>query len=227
VKTLMADCVKDAFSRLLATSIETELRLETKNRAEEEAITVFAKNLRSLLLLPPIPKKIVLGVDPGIRTGSKLVVVDETGKLLDHSTIFPDLESPATAPKNRNAAEKAVDFITKYKVEYVSIGNGTAGRELDDFFHQLLEANKSLGVKILVVNEAGASVYSASDVARDEFPDLDLTYRGAVSIARRLQDPLAELVKIEPKSIGVGQYQHDVNQSRLKKQLDEVGGRSG
>ncbi|MBM3382126.1 MAG: RNA-binding transcriptional accessory protein [Betaproteobacteria bacterium] len=222
VKTLMADCVKDAFSRLLATSIETELRLETKNRAEEEAITVFAKNLRSLLLLPPIPKKIVLGVDPGIRTGSKLVVVDETGKLLDHSTIFPDLESPATAPKNRNAAEKAVDFITKYKVEYVSIGNGTAGRELDDFFHQLLEANKSLGVKILVVNEAGASVYSASDVARDEFPDLDLTYRGAVSIARRLQDPLAELVKIEPKSIGVGQYQHDVNQSRLKKQLDEV-----
>jgi uncharacterized protein len=222
VKTLMADCVKDAFSRLLATSIETELRLETKNRAEEEAITVFAKNLRSLLLLPPIPKKIVLGVDPGIRTGSKLVVVDETGKLLDHSTIFPDLESPATAPKNRNSAEKALDFISKYKVEYVSIGNGTAGRELDDFFHQLLEANKSLGVKILVVNEAGASVYSASDVARDEFPDLDLTYRGAVSIARRLQDPLAELVKIEPKSIGVGQYQHDVNQSRLKKQLDEV-----
>jgi uncharacterized protein len=222
VKTLLAECVKDAFSRLLSPSIETELRLETKNRAEEEAISVFAKNLRSLLLLPPIPKKIVLGVDPGIRTGSKLVVVDETGKLLDHSTIFPDLESPATSPKNRNASEKAIDFITKYKVEYVSVGNGTAGRELDDFFHQLIESNKSLGIKILVVNEAGASVYSASDVARDEFPDLDLTYRGAVSIARRLQDPLAELVKIEPKSIGVGQYQHDVNQSRLKKQLDEV-----
>lgn len=222
VKTLLTECIKDAFSRLLATSIETELRLETKNRAEEEAIAVFAKNLRSLLLLPPIPKKIVLGVDPGIRTGSKLVVVDETGKLLDHATIFPDLEAPASAPKNRNAAEKALEFINKHKVEYVSIGNGTAGRELDDFFHQLSDANKNLGIKILVVNEAGASVYSASDVARDEFPDLDLTYRGAVSIARRLQDPLAELVKIEPKSIGVGQYQHDVNQSRLKKQLDDV-----
>lgn len=222
VKTLLADCVKDAFSRLLSPSIETELRLETKNRAEEEAISVFAKNLRSLLLLPPIPKKMVMGVDPGIRTGSKLVVVDETGKLLDHTTIFPDIEAPITAPKNRNSAEKALELLNKHKVEYVSIGNGTAGRELDDFFHQLSEANKSLGIKILVVNEAGASVYSASDVAREEFPDLDLTYRGAVSIARRLQDPLAELVKIEPKSIGVGQYQHDVNQSRLKKQLDDV-----
>lgn len=222
VKALLADCVKDSFSRLLSTGIETELRLETKNRAEEEAISVFAKNLRSLLLLPPIPKKIVLGVDPGIRTGSKLVVVDETGKLLENTTIFPDLEAAATAPKNRNAMEKALELIKKHNVEYVSIGNGTAGRELDDFFHQIDQDNKSLGIKILVVNEAGASVYSASDVAREEFPDLDLTYRGAVSIARRLQDPLAELVKIEPKSIGVGQYQHDVNQSRLKKQLDEV-----
>jgi len=222
VKSLLADCVKDAFSRLLAASIETELRLETKNRAEEEAIAVFAKNLRSLLLLPPIPKKIVLGVDPGIRTGSKLVVVDETGKLLDHATIFPDLEQPITAPKNKNAVEKSIEFIKRYKTDYVSIGNGTAGRELDDFFHQIAEQNKDLKIKVIVVNEAGASVYSASDVARDEFPDLDLTYRGAVSIARRLQDPLAELVKIEPKSIGVGQYQHDVNQSRLKKQLDEV-----
>ncbi|MEN9808900.1 MAG: hypothetical protein RLZZ488_467 [Pseudomonadota bacterium] len=222
VKTLLAECVKDAFSRLLSPSIETELRLETKNRAEEEAINVFARNLRSLLLLPPIPKKIVLGVDPGIRTGSKLVVVDGTGKLLDHTTIFPDVEQPADAPKNKNSVEKALDFIKRYGVEYVSIGNGTAGREMDDFFHQIAERNKELKIKVLVVNEAGASVYSASDVARDEFPDLDLTYRGAVSIARRLQDPLAELVKIEPKSIGVGQYQHDVNQSRLKKQLDEV-----
>lgn len=222
VKSLLADCVKDSFSRLLSPSIETELRLETKNRAEEEAIAVFAKNLRSLLLLPPIPKKIVMGVDPGIRTGSKLVVVDETGKLLDHTTIFPDLESAASSPKNRNSSEKAIELINKYRVQYVSIGNGTAGRELDDFFHQIFESNKSLGIKILVVNEAGASVYSASDVAREEFPELDLTYRGAVSIARRLQDPLAELVKIEPKSIGVGQYQHDVNQSRLKKQLDDV-----
>lgn len=222
VKTLMTECIKDAFNRLLAPSIETELRLETKNRAEEEAISVFAKNLRSLLLLPPIPKKIVLGVDPGIRTGSKLVVVDETGKLLDNATIFPDIEQPVTAPKNKNSVEKSLDFIKRYNVDYVSIGNGTAGREMDDFFHQIAEANKDLKIKVLVVNEAGASVYSASDVARDEFPDLDLTYRGAVSIARRLQDPLAELVKIEPKSIGVGQYQHDVNQSRLKKQLDEV-----
>lgn len=222
VKSLLDECIKDASTRLLAPSIETELRLETKNRAEEEAIAVFAKNLRSLLLLPPIPKKIVLGVDPGIRTGSKLVVVDQTGKLLEHATIFPDLEQPATAPKNRNAVEKSLDFIKRFQVECISIGNGTAGREMDDFFHQITESNKELKIKILVVNEAGASVYSASDVARDEFPDLDLTYRGAVSIARRLQDPLAELVKIEPKSIGVGQYQHDVNQSRLKKQLDEV-----
>jgi uncharacterized protein len=222
VKAFLAECARDAFNRLVGPSIETELRLETKNRAEDEAFGVFAKNLRNLLLLPPIPKKVVLGVDPGLRTGSKLVVVDRTGKLLEHTTIFPDHQADASHPKNRTAAEKILEFVDRHKVEYVSIGNGTAGREMEDFVEKVLIARKDGGVKILIVNEAGASVYSASDVAREEFPDLDLTYRGAVSIARRLQDPLAELVKIEPKSIGVGQYQHDVNQSKLKKSLEEV-----
>jgi uncharacterized protein len=222
VRTFLEECSKDAFNRLIGPSIETELRLETKNRAEEEAISVFAKNLRNLLLLPPIPKRIVLGVDPGLRTGSKLVVVDQTGKLLEHTTIFPDHDADVTHPKNRTSGEKILDFIARHKVEYVSIGNGTAGREMEDFVEKVLALRKDVSVKVLIVNEAGASVYSASDVAREEFPDLDLTYRGAVSIARRLQDPLAELVKIEPKSIGVGQYQHDVNQSKLKKSLEEV-----
>ena len=222
VKAFLKDCVKDAYGRILGPSIETELRLETKNRAEEEAMSVFAKNLRNLLLLPPIPKRIVLGVDPGLRTGSKLVVVDQTGKLLEHTTIFPDHDAAADSPKNKNSSEKLLDLIRKHKVEYISVGNGTAGREMDTFIEKTLAAHKELKVKTIVVNEAGASVYSASDVAREEFPDLDLTYRGAVSIARRLQDPLAELVKIDPKSIGVGQYQHDVNQSKLKKSLEEI-----
>lgn len=222
VKAFLLDCAKDAFTRLVGPGLETELRLETKNRAEDDAFHVFAKNLRNLLLLPPIPKKVVLGIDPGLRTGSKLVVVDATGKLLEYTTIFPDHEADASHPKNRTAADKILELIAKHKVEYVSIGNGTAGREMEDFAEKVLATRKDLPVKILIVNEAGASVYSASDVAREEFPDLDLTYRGAVSIARRLQDPLAELVKIEPKSIGVGQYQHDVNQSKLKKSLEEV-----
>jgi uncharacterized protein len=222
VGIFLSECVKDAYTRIISPSIETELRLETKSHAEEEAIHVFAKNLRNLLLLPPIPRKIVLGVDPGIRTGSKLVVVDPTGKLLEHTTIYPDLEAPITAPKNLNAVEKTVDLMRRHKVEYVSVGNGTASREVTELMEKIIEVNKELMVRVLVVNEAGASVYSASDVAREEFPDLDLTFRGAVSIARRLQDPLAELVKIDPKSIGVGQYQHDVNQSKLKKSLEEV-----
>ena len=222
VKLFMKDCIRDAYSRIIATSIETELRLETKNRAEEEAMSVFSKNLRNLLLLPPIPKKVVLGVDPGLRTGSKLVVVDQTGKLLEHTTIFPDHDTAFNAPRNKTSSDKVVEFIKKHNVDYVSIGNGTAGREMDTFIESIIKEQKDLKVRIVVVNEAGASVYSASDVAREEFPDLDLTYRGAVSIARRLQDPLAELVKIDPKSIGVGQYQHDVNQSKLKKSLEEV-----
>jgi uncharacterized protein len=222
MRHFLKGCAKDAYQRLLNPSIETELRLETKSSAEEEAIKVFAKNLRNLLLLPPIPRKVVLGIDPGLRTGSKLVVVDQTGKLLEHLTIFPDHEKPVTHERNANAVHKILDLLRKHKVQYVSIGNGTAGREMDDFVSALLAQNKDLAVRVVTVNEAGASVYSASDVAREEFPELDLTYRGSVSIARRLQDPLAELVKIDPKSIGVGQYQHDVNQSKLKKSLEEV-----
>lgn len=223
VKNFLNECVLDSYSRLISPSIETEIRLETKSTAEEEAISVFGKNLRNLLLLPPIPRKIVLGVDPGLRTGSKLVVVDKTGKLLEHVTIYPQHDSEFENHKNKNASEVILNFINKHHVEFISIGNGTACREMEAFCEKTLELlSNTKKPKIVIVNEAGASVYSASDIARDEFPELDITYRGAVSIARRLQDPLAELVKIDPKSIGVGQYQHDVNQSRLKKQLGEV-----
>ena len=223
VKIFLTECINESYNRLISTSIETELRLETKTVAEEEAISVFGKNLRNLLLLPPIPKRVVMGVDPGLRTGSKLVIVDQTGKLLDFTTIYPHHDEDMSHHKNKSASEIILNFINKHKVELISIGNGTAGRETEDFFEKVLAAC-SLGSKprIVIVNEAGASVYSASDLAREEFPDLDITFRGAISIARRLQDPLAELVKIDPKSIGVGQYQHDVNQSRLKKQLGEI-----
>ncbi|WGL61321.1 Tex family protein [Pigmentibacter sp. JX0631] len=223
VKVFLTECVNESYNRLISTSIETELRLETKTVAEEEAISVFGKNLRNLLLLPPIPKRVVMGVDPGLRTGSKLVIVDQTGKLLDFATIYPHHDEDMSYHKNKSASEIILNFINKLNVELISIGNGTAGRETEEFFEKVLAAC-SLGRKprIVIVNEAGASVYSASDLAREEFPDLDITYRGAISIARRLQDPLAELVKIDPKSIGVGQYQHDVNQSRLKKQLGEI-----
>lgn len=223
VKHFLTECIAESYNRLISTSIETELRLETKTTAEEEAINVFGKNLRNLLLLPPIPKRIVLGVDPGLRTGSKLVVVDQTGKLLSHVTIYPHHDEDLAYPKNKVAAEHIITFISKFNIELISIGNGTAGRETEEFFEKVLEGYTSgRKPRIVIVNEAGASVYSASDLAREEFPDLDISYRGAISIARRLQDPLAELVKIDPKSIGVGQYQHDVNQSRLKKQLGEV-----
>lgn len=222
VKAIVRECVNDAYGRLIAPSIETELRLETRGKAEEEAINVFSKNLKNLLLLPPIPKRVVMGVDPGIRTGSKLVTVDTTGKLLDHTTIFPDYESPITTPKNQNASDKFLDFVKRHTPDYIAIGNGTGGREMEQFIELSLEKYKEKRIRVVVINESGASVYSASDVAREEFPDLDLTFRGSVSIARRLQDPLAELVKIDPKSIGVGQYQHDVNQGKLKKSLEEV-----
>ncbi len=222
VKEFLFECIKDSYVRLIAPSVETELRLETKGRAEEEAITVFSKNLRNLLLLPPIPKMTVLGVDPGFRTGSKLVVVDGTGKLLEFVTIYPDHDVPQTSSKNESAREKFLSLVRRYNVEYVSIGNGTAGREMEAFVEGALEQEKERKIRVVMVNESGASVYSASDVAREEFPDLDISYRGSVSIARRLQDPLAELVKIDPKSIGVGQYQHDVNQGKLKRSLEEV-----
>lgn len=222
VKEVLMDAIRDSFNRLISPSIETELRLETRSRAEEEAIFVFAKNLRNLLLLPPIPKRNVLGVDPGLRTGSKLVAVDNTGKLLEYITIFPDHTDAMTTGKNQAAAGKFLDMVKKHNIDYVAVGNGTGGREMEAFVESALENYKEKKLRVVMINESGASVYSASDVAREEFPDLDLTYRGAVSIARRLQDPLAELVKIDPKSIGVGQYQHDVNQGKLKKSLEEV-----
>ena len=215
--TWFKEVIADAYNRLLFPSIEVELRLKAKQNADEGAIKVFAENLRNLLLAAPAGSHRVLGVDPGLRTGSKLAVVDGTGRFLDHVTIYPH-----TGGGRVDAARKdLLRLINQHQIEMIAIGNGTASREMDQFVRMVLkEAGKSLPV--VMVSEAGASVYSASDIAREEFPDLDLTVRGAISIARRLQDPLAELVKVDPKSIGVGQYQHDVNQSALKKSLDEV-----
>lgn len=213
----LAEVAADAYKRLIAPSIEVELRLEAKNRADEAAIRVFAQNLRNLLLAPPAGGKRVLGIDPGLRTGSKLATVDETGRFLEHVTVYPHT-GEGRIPQ---AKKELLRLVTGHQVEMIAIGNGTAGREMEQFAREtLLEAG--LQIPIVMVSEAGASVYSASEIARDEFPDLDLTVRGAISIARRLQDPLAELVKVDPKSIGVGQYQHDVNQTLLKKALDDV-----
>ena len=210
--------VEDAWKRLLNLSIQTEVRLELKERSDAEAIRVFRENLQNLLLAPPAGPIGTLGVDPGIRTGCKIAVVDETGKLLDHSVIYP-LE-----PKNDTvgAARTLLGLIHKYNVRAISIGNGTGSRETASFIQDLLREAKLPNVFSAVVNESGASIYSASEMARQEFPDLDLTVRGAISIARRLQDPLAELVKIDPKSIGVGQYQHDVDQRNLNKALEST-----
>ncbi len=209
--------IADAYGRLLAPSIEVELRLQAKKAADEEAIRVFAENLRHLLLAAPAGSYRVLGVDPGLRTGSKLAVVDQTGRFLEHVTIYPH----TGRGRIEEAQQELLRLIDVHQVEMVAIGNGTAGREMDQFVRQCL---KSVAKKlsVVMVSEAGASVYSASDIAREEFPELDLTVRGAISIARRLQDPLAELVKVDPKSIGVGQYQHDVSQTALKKSLGEV-----
>lgn len=210
--------VEDAWKRLLNLSIQTEVRLELKERSDAEAIRVFRENLQNLLLAPPAGPIGTLGVDPGIRTGCKIAVVDETGKLLDHSVIYP-LE-----PKNDTigAARTLLTLINKFNVRAISIGNGTGSRETSAFIQDLLREAKLANVFSVVVNESGASIYSASEMARQEFPDLDLTVRGAISIARRLQDPLAELVKIDPKSIGVGQYQHDVDQRHLNKALEST-----
>ncbi|NLC70465.1 MAG: RNA-binding transcriptional accessory protein [Desulfuromonadaceae bacterium] len=215
---LLAVIVADAYQRLLAPSIEVELRLQAKKGADDEAIRVFAENLRHLLLAPPAGSRKVLGVDPGLRTGSKLAAVDATGRFLEHATIYPHAGSGAQIDSARH---ELLRLVEKHGVEMVAIGNGTAGREMDRFVRLCLK-EAGLKTQVVMVSEAGASVYSASDVAREEFPDLDLTVRGAISIARRLQDPLAELVKVDPKSIGVGQYQHDVGQPALKKALDEV-----
>ena len=207
--------VQDCFKRLLSRSMETEIRLATKQRAEKQAIEVFARNLRQLLLTPPLGPKRVMGIDPGFRTGCKLVCLDRQGKLLHYDTIYPHMNEK----RDQQAAETIINLYQRYRIEAVAVGNGTAGRETEAFIRKI-DAIKE--IPVILVNESGASVYSASKVARREFPELDLTIRGAVSIARRLMDPLAELVKIDPKSIGVGQYQHDVDQSALKLALDDV-----
>lgn len=216
--------IEDAYKRLIKPSIEREIRASLKEVAENQAIHIFSENVRQLLLQPPMKGKVVLGVDPAFRTGCKLAVVDETGKVLDIDVIYPHEKAKGVAadPKLVEAAHaKVLDKINKYQVEIVSIGNGTASRETESFIVGLLKEVKH-PIYYIITNEAGASVYSASDLARQEFPDLQVEERSAVSIARRLQDPLAELVKIDPKSIGVGQYQHDVTQSKLNDSLNFV-----
>ncbi len=210
--------IQDATERLLLSSVQVDVRVELKQRADREAIDVFAKNLRELLLAAPFGSKLVLGIDPGQRTGCKCVVVDDTGKLLAHETIY--LVQGAGALENARGTLRSL--CRRFQISAVAVGNGTHGRETESFARELLVAEGLTSAFCVSVNEAGASVYSASDVAREEFPELDVSIRGAISIARRLQDPLAELVKIDPKSIGVGQYQHDVYQPFLAKKLDEV-----
>lgn len=208
---------EDAYKRLIATSIEVELRLQAKDLADEAAIAIFARNLKNLLLAPPAGGRRVLGIDPGLRTGSKLAAVDQTGRFLEHVTIYPH----TGAGRVDQARADLLRLVEAHGIEMIAIGNGTAGREMELFTKETL-AKVGRHLPVVMVSEAGASIYSASEIAREEFPELDLTVRGAISIARRLQDPLAELVKVDPKSIGVGQYQHDVNQTMLKKSLDEV-----
>jgi len=206
--------VQDSYKRLLGPAIEVEFRMETKKRADVEAIRVFADNLRELLLASPLGSKNVLAIDPGFRTGCKTVVLDRQGKLLHNDVIYPTASS---AGEVREAAAAVLSLVKKYQIEAIAIGNGTASRETETFVKAL-----KLTMPIVMVNESGASIYSASEVAREEFPNHDVTVRGAVSIGRRLMDPLAELVKLDPKSIGVGQYQHDVEQTALKRSLDDV-----
>ncbi len=211
----VALAVDDGYNRLLGPSMETEARAELKRRADVEAIRIFAENLRELLLAPPLGRKRVLALDPGFRTGCKLVCLDAQGKLLHDDVVYPHSGEGAA----RDAAKKVRALCEAFHVEAIAIGNGTAGRETEAFVREL---NLGSAIPVVMVNESGASIYSASDVAREEFPDKDVTVRGAVSIGRRLMDPLAELVKIDPKSIGVGQYQHDVDQAALKRSLEDV-----
>ena len=208
--------VRDCYTRLLKPSVSSEVLTSLREVADHEAIAVFATNLGEVLLAPPATHKTILGIDPGFRTGCKVAVIDATGKLVAHTTVYP------TAPTNdtTGAERELARLIRAHEVEFIAIGNGTASRETADFCRRFEPTPP--GVTTVIVNESGASIYSASAIAREEFPELDLTVRGAISIARRLQDPLAELVKIDPKSIGVGQYQHDVNQAHLKKALDRV-----
>ena len=211
----VAIAIKDSYKRLLSSSMETEVRAIAKEKADKEAIRVFTENLRQLLMASPLGQKNILALDPGFRTGCKVVCLDKQGKLLHNETIYP--HPPANEAKQ--AANKILNLVNAYKIEAIAIGNGTAGRETESFIRKIPFTKDILAI---MVNENGASVYSASPVAREEFPDYDVTVRGAVSIGRRLMDPLAELVKIDPKSIGVGQYQHDVNQNALQKSLEDT-----
>jgi protein Tex len=211
----VAVALKDAYKRLLAPAIGTEFRTSSKEKADKEAIIVFAENLRQLLLAPPLGQKRILAIDPGYRTGCKVVCLDAEGNLLHNETIYPH------PPQNedKSASRKIASLVSQYRIEAISIGNGTASRETEHFIKKV---RFDRDVKVFMVNESGASIYSASKIARDEFPDYDVTVRGSVSIGRRLADPLAELVKIDPRSIGVGQYQHDVDQGKLQESLDQV-----
>ncbi|MGI0484624.1 Tex family protein [Pantanalinema rosaneae CENA516] len=217
VRSFYREMLKDAFQRLMKTSLINAVMAEKKLWADEESIKTFEANLRELLLAAPAGMKPTLGIDPGFRTGCKVAALSETGKFLEYQAIFPH-QSEA---QRQQAAQTLIKLIQKHKIELIAIGNGTAGRETDAFVTTVLQTLEQPPTKVMV-NESGASIYSASPVAIAEFPDLDITIRGAISIARRLQDPLAELVKIDPKSIGVGQYQHDVDQKRLKQKLDET-----
>lgn len=217
VRTFYRGMLKDAFNRLMKTSLINEVRSTKKLDADIESIKTFETNLRELLLSAPAGMKPTLAVDPGFRTGCKVSVLDETAKFLEYQAVFPH----TGAGQRSQAAQIIKHLIEKYKIELIAIGNGTASRETDEFISEVLAKIEHKPIKVMV-NESGASIYSASDVARQEFPDLDITVRGAISIGRRLQDPLAELVKIDPKSIGVGQYQHDVDQKLLKTKLDET-----
>ncbi len=218
----LQDAVEDAYKRLLFPSLERELRNELTEKADQHAIETFATNLANLLMQPPLDDKIVMGIDPAFRTGCKIAVVDETGKYMEGTTVYP------TPPQNKKdeAAEIINKLIDKHQVELIAIGNGTASRETEQFIAELIQnrkkSHKNEELNYLIVNEAGASVYSASKIAREEFPDLEAAQRGNISIARRVLDPLAELVKIDPKSIGVGLYQHDVNQNQLAQKLEDV-----
>ncbi|MEC1686982.1 Tex family protein [Bacillus mojavensis] len=214
VKDILQETIEDSYKRLIQPAIEREIRKELSEKADEQAIHIFSENLRKLLLQPPMKGKTVLGVDPAFRTGCKLAVSDETGKVLKIDVIYPH----APVKKTKEAHEKVKAILEKYQVEMVAIGNGTASRETEQFIVNVLK-DTPRDIYYVIINEAGASVYSASELAREEFPELQVEERSAVSIARRLQDPLAELVKIDPKSVGVGQYQHDVSQKRLNESL--------
>lgn len=214
---------EDSYKRLLAPSMETELRSELKDAADLEAIKVFVTNLRELLMSPPLGEKAVLALDPGFRTGCKVVCLSRQGALLEHDVIYPHEDSARGKEKREQSAAKIVELCKKNKVESLACGNGTAGRETESFLKEIDFQRHGLDkLPVIMVNESGASIYSASEVAREEFPDQDITVRGAVSIGRRLMDPLAELVKLDPKSIGVGQYQHDVDQKALQTSLDDT-----